>query len=135
MEHPTSRLITFRISAEDHRALLALSSAQRCSLSEFVRSNMHSVVLDSEVFLGILEPGAGAGRTQAGQPGEGTQQPILSLLVELQQHARALESRVRRLALTLSNRMASAQGTEMPVGREQVKPSAGLAAISSRRTD
>lgn len=106
-----SRLITFRVSVEEHTALMMLSSAHRCSLSAFVRSSMHSLVTDSELFLELLRPGGAATAQRGGgeQFAELGQQPVLNLLVELQQHARALESQVRRLVLVLTGRLAATQ--------------------------
>lgn len=108
-----SHLITFRVSLEEHNALMMLSSAHRCSLSAFVRTSMQSLVTDSELFLELLRPGsAAAGQKGAEKAAELGQQPVLNLLVELQQHARALDSQVRRLALVLTGRLAATQGAD-----------------------
>ena len=75
---------------------------------------MQSLVTDSELFLELLRPGSpAAGYQKAGEKAaELGQQPVLNLLVELQQHARALESQVRRLALVLTGRLAATQGAD-----------------------
>ena len=112
VRHPRNRLISFRLSEDEYRALQGVCDAQQArSLSEFVRTSICWIACNAdqmpEEFFRLHPAGMGLrssaeSETLPLEPGaSGVGEDFASVVVHLNRRTDALDREIRRLGLLL----------------------------------